>query len=335
MATLDDIQARLSAEITRMVAARMASPRAGPRPNAESAAALAAEIEARLMQPASRADPDEAPSTSTACPTFTGPLQDEEAMPHLTDEIKTFIVKGLACYDTPSQVAEAVKAMFGIEVSRQQVYVYDPGCSQPSAQRWRDLHAATRAALLRELGEIGIAHRAVRLRRLDRLASRSERNNVTTALKCLEMAAKECGGMYENRKPIVLQPSLSRNALPEPAVQPVAAPPQPAAAQAAEPQPLAPLPAAAPSVAQQPSMPERAAPQVAVQQVATPQVAVPQPRATALSAPLPPAVPAQPPQPPALPEARPLSRVERHLAYVRDRHARDRAVAAEARLNKG
>jgi hypothetical protein len=37
------------------------------------------------------------------------------------------------------------------------------------------------------------------------LASRCERNNVTTALKCLEMAAKECGGMYENRRPVALQ----------------------------------------------------------------------------------------------------------------------------------
>ena len=126
-------------------------------------------------------------------------------MPVLTDEIKTFIVKGLACYDTPSQVADAVRVNFDIVVSRQQVHEYDPACLRTPALRWRELHAATRQALLREHAEIGIAHRAVRLRRLDRLASRCERNNVTTALKCLEMAAKECGGMYEKRRPIVLQ----------------------------------------------------------------------------------------------------------------------------------
>jgi hypothetical protein len=118
----------------------------------------------------------------------------------LSDEIKEFIVKGLACYDTPSQVAEAVNLMFGIRVSRQRVNRYKPDSPRPPAQRWRDLHAATRQALLRELAEIGVAHRAVRLRRLDRLASRSEQSNVTTALKCLEMAAKECGGMYESRR---------------------------------------------------------------------------------------------------------------------------------------
>src|SRR5689334_13038504 len=40
--------------------------------------------------------------------TFTQPLQNGGPMPILTDEIKEFIVKGLACYDTPTYVAEAV-----------------------------------------------------------------------------------------------------------------------------------------------------------------------------------------------------------------------------------
>jgi hypothetical protein len=269
-------------------------------------------------------------------------------MPTLTDEIKTFIVKGLACYDTPSQVAEAVKAEFGLEVSRQQVYVYDPGCSQPPAQRWRDLHAATRAALLRELGEIGIAHRAVRP---PEIGSHGQPLRAQQRPDGAQMPGDGGEGVRRHvREPQAdrLQPSLPQSALPEPAPQPVAtppAPPQPAAAQAARPQPAAkrparpqpaaaraaepPLPSAPPLLAPQPSLPERAAPQVAA-----PQVAVPQP-ATALSAPLPLAVLAQPPQTPGSPEGRPLSRVERHLAYVRDRHARDRAVAAEARLNKG
>ena len=243
-------------------------------------------------------------------------------MPTLTDEIKTFIVKGLACYDTPSQVAEAVKAEFNVEITRQHVYAYDPNASQHMAPRWRELHAATRAALLRELAEIGIAHRAVRLRRLDRLASRSERNNVMTALKCLEMAAKECGGMYENRKPILVQPTLAQNAVPEPpALRPAAAPP--ATPQRAE---------------KRPSMPERATPQ--------PQPTPPQPTLTVRTPPLPelplpvPAAP-QPPlavlaqssQAATAPVSPPLSRVDRYLAYVRDRHARDRAVAAAARLD--
>ena len=51
---------------------------------------------------------------SADAPTLTGPLQNEESeesMPTLTDEIKAFIVRGLARFDSPSEVAEAV--MFG------------------------------------------------------------------------------------------------------------------------------------------------------------------------------------------------------------------------------
>jgi hypothetical protein len=58
-----------------------------------------------------------------------------------------------------------------------------------------------------------------------------------------------------------------------------------------------------------------------------------QPDKPAHSAPQPLSVLAQPPQSPASPEGRPLNREERFLAYVRDRHARDRAVAAQAILD--
>ena len=63
------------------------------------------------------------------------------------------------------------------------------------------VHAVTRAKFLSEIAEIGIAHKAVRLRRLERCANQAEDNNaVRLFLKLLEQAAKECGGMYENRK---------------------------------------------------------------------------------------------------------------------------------------
>ena len=134
-------------------------------------------------------------------------------MPTLTDEIKTFIVRGLACFDTPSQVAEDVKANFGIEVSRQQVYTYDPAGSQPPAQRWRDLHAVTRGKYLRDVAEIGIAQKVVRLRLLDRMAHRAATRSIKLTAALLAQAAKECGGAYETRRPPVTQ----RNAITAPA----------------------------------------------------------------------------------------------------------------------
>jgi hypothetical protein len=136
-------------------------------------------------------------------PTLTGPLQNQESRPaatRLTDEVKTFIVKALAYYDTPSQVVEAVKVTFGLEISRQLVHTYDPACSQPPAQRWLELHAATRQAFLADIAEIGIAHKSVRLRMLDRFARNAEaRNFPFHAAEFMEQAAKECGGIYEKR----------------------------------------------------------------------------------------------------------------------------------------
>jgi len=149
-------------------------------------------------------------------------------MPVLTDEIKEFIVKGLACYDTPTYVAEAVRAIFGIEVTRQQVHEYDPACVRRPAQRWCDLHAAIRAQFLHDAAAIGVANKMVRLRRLDRLANRCERNSVALALTCLREAAKECGGMYESRRRFevavsVPQQTGTQPVLPEPSAAPNAA----------------------------------------------------------------------------------------------------------------
>ena len=121
-------------------------------------------------------------------------------MPALTDEIKTFIVKGLACYDSPSEVAEAVRAHFGIAITRQHVYAYDPKSTQRMSPRWSALHAATREKFLRDVAAIGVSHKIVRLRRLDRMANECERSDVRMTLRCLQQAAKECGGLYEKRR---------------------------------------------------------------------------------------------------------------------------------------
>jgi hypothetical protein len=130
-------------------------------------------------------------------------------MSTLSDDIKAFIVKGLACFDTPSQVAESVKVTFGLEVSRQQVYAYDPDCTQPPSARWIALHAATREKFLDGMAEITVAHKAVRLRMLERYARLAEDQKRTqVAAMFLEQAAKECGGVYEGRK----APAAPKNA---------------------------------------------------------------------------------------------------------------------------
>jgi hypothetical protein len=133
-----------------------------------------------------------------ALPTQTGPRQEKESMPILNDEIKEFIVKRIACYETPSRIAAAVRINFGIDVDRRQVFEYNPSGSRPPAQRWIDLHAATRARFLRETADIGIAQKTMRLRMLDRFAQLAEENDrIDKAAKFLEQAARECGGFYD------------------------------------------------------------------------------------------------------------------------------------------
>jgi hypothetical protein len=125
-----------------------------------------------------------------------------EKMSVLTDQVKEFIVRGLARYQTPSEMVEAVRETYGIEVSRQQVYRYDPDNTEPPAQRWREIHAAARQAFLTEVAGIGVAHKVVRLKLLDRMTKRALENNYTVkAAHFLEQAARECGGLYDRRPP--------------------------------------------------------------------------------------------------------------------------------------
>ena len=142
--------------------------------------------------------PESAPDSTldSKGPTQTGRRQNQRIV--LTDEVRAFIVRGLARYETPTQVAASVKANFDIEITRRQVFAYDPAGSRPPAQRWIDLHAATRAKFMQATAEIGVAQKVVRLRMLDRFAHRADEQNYTErAARFLAQAAKECGGFYE------------------------------------------------------------------------------------------------------------------------------------------
>jgi hypothetical protein len=98
-------------------------------------------------------------------------------------------------------VAEAVKANFGIEITRQQVHEYNPMSSRPPALRWCELHAVTREKFLADLAGVGIAQKVVRLRRLEHFAQQAmDHNQFIKAAAFMAQAAKECGGIYE-RKP--------------------------------------------------------------------------------------------------------------------------------------
>ena len=124
-------------------------------------------------------------------------------MAALSSEVKAFIVQALACFDTPSQVAEAVKREFSVEVSRQQVESHDPTkrCSKTLAKRWVEMFHDARKRFREETVEIPIANRAYRLRALGRMAEKAENmKNMALTAQLLEQAAKEVGDVYVNRR---------------------------------------------------------------------------------------------------------------------------------------
>lgn len=124
-------------------------------------------------------------------------------MAALNNDLKSFIVQALACFDTPSQVVEAVKNDFGVSVTRQQVESHDPtkAAGKGLAAKWVTLFHDTRKRFREETADIPIANRAFRLRMLDRMAVRAEgMKNMALASQLLEQAAKEVGDVFTNRQ---------------------------------------------------------------------------------------------------------------------------------------
>jgi hypothetical protein len=121
----------------------------------------------------------------------------------LKNEVKSFIVQALACFDTPSQVVETVKNEYGVVVSRQQVETHDPtkSAGKGLAVKWATLFHDTRKRFREETAEIPIANRAYRLRGLGRMAEKAENmRNLALTAQLYEQAAKEVGDVYVNRR---------------------------------------------------------------------------------------------------------------------------------------
>lgn len=129
-------------------------------------------------------------------------------MAALTEEQKVFIVQRVAMFDSPQTITNALKEEFGIDVPRQRIEDYDPSKRPNIPKKRKELHDATRAAFLEEAAKEPVAHRAVRIRRLARMADKAEgKGNFVLAKDLLEQIAKEVGDHYTNRR--VLQGNFS------------------------------------------------------------------------------------------------------------------------------
>ena len=115
-------------------------------------------------------------------------------MPGLPTAVRMHILTELACFATPSQVSASVKEKFGVEVSRQCVEAHHP--ERRAGAKLSPVLCAlfyeTRARLRAELDDIGLAHRACRLRGLERMLEQAERmGNLALAAQIVEQAARE------------------------------------------------------------------------------------------------------------------------------------------------
>ncbi|SDH09875.1 hypothetical protein SAMN05216466_10792 [Paraburkholderia phenazinium] len=123
-------------------------------------------------------------------------------MATLTEDVKAFIVQALACFDTPTQVSEAVKEEFGLELTRQQIASYDPTkkTTRGLAKKWQAIFHETRKTFLANTAAIPIANQSFRLRALQGMYEKtSRRGNYAMAAQLIEQAAKEAGGMFAAR----------------------------------------------------------------------------------------------------------------------------------------
>ncbi len=138
-------------------------------------------------------------------------------MAQLPDPVKLAITQALACFDTPTQVAEFVKDEFGIVITRQQASQYDASktTGKSMSQKLRAVFEATRAAFLESTADIPIAQQSYRLRVLQRMLTKAEKQgNMAMVAQLLEQAAKESGGAFTNKRELTGKDGAPLQAMP-------------------------------------------------------------------------------------------------------------------------
>lgn len=125
-------------------------------------------------------------------------------MASLKPKHQEFIVTRLACYDKPSDVRQAFRDEFGIDVSLDQIVYYSPKSANGSArlaEHWVELFNETRERFLTDASTVPAANKMYRVRRLEKAADKAyEMRNYVLFSSLYEQIAKEMGEAYTNRR---------------------------------------------------------------------------------------------------------------------------------------
>lgn len=147
-------------------------------------------------------------------------------MAALRKEVKLFIVRSLAVFNTPEETAKLVNEEYkDLNVSRQQCERYDPTkrAGQDLSQELRKEFEITRSEFLAKPNNIPIANLSVRLQQLESQYQKHSKNRVA-ALNILRQAAEDVGGKYTNKTELTGAGGDPLN--PEPVTHVVATPEQ-------------------------------------------------------------------------------------------------------------
>jgi len=126
-------------------------------------------------------------------------------MATLNDKVKAFIIQGLASFQKPQEIADAVKVDFGIDITRQQVANYDPtkAAGKDLSEKWRKLFYEYRQQFIDEKDNIPVTHLTYRLTQLQTLIDKAMKSgNMVLAADLLKQAAEDVGGKYTNQQKV-------------------------------------------------------------------------------------------------------------------------------------
>jgi hypothetical protein len=130
-------------------------------------------------------------------------VAEEKKKKRLNVAQKRFVVRCLAQFMSPTEVADLVEEDLGVEMSRQAVEAYDPTkfMGQKLGDELKKLFWEERKKFVDDESNIDVAHRSFRLRELGKLyrAALKDGKDVIAA-QHLEQAAKERGGLFTNTR---------------------------------------------------------------------------------------------------------------------------------------